>query len=207
MNKKNKISKLSKVVKTDFEGANSVKKFSTVVDSKIGFGTYIASYSKLFKCKIGKYCSISQKVQVVFGNHPTQNYVSTHPVFYSPKPPINFSFVNQLKFNEYKFTNKNEKYFVEIGNDVWIGYGALLMSGIHIGYGAIIAAGSVVTKDVPAYAIVGGVPAKIIKYRFNEEEIKFLTNLKWWDKDIEWIKEKAPLFENIKKMIEEIENE
>ena len=205
LNRKNKISKLSKLKRNEFEGANSVAKFSIIVDSKIGYATYINSYSKLFKCKIGRFCSISQKVQVVFGNHPTNDFVSTHPAFYTTRNQSNFSFVNKLKFEEYAFADKAKKYFIEIGNDVWIGYGVILKSGIHIGDGAIIAAGAVVTKDVPPYSIVGGVPAKVIKYRFNEEEIEFLNNLKWWNKEINWIEKKAPLFENIKKLREEIE--
>lgn len=205
-NKKNRISKLSKVVKSQFEGANSVSKFSTVVGSKVGLGTYIASYSKLFKCKIGRFCSIGQKVQIVFGNHPTHDFVSTHPFFYSTETQIGTSFIDKTKFNEFTFLNDNKDYFVEIGNDVWIGYNVLLMSGIHIGDGAIIAAGAVVTKDVPPYAIVGGVPAKVINYRFTEEEIEFLCDLKWWNKDIKWIIEKADLFDNIEKLREEIKN-
>ena len=83
------------------------------------------------------------------------------------------------------------------GNDVWIGSRATILGGVTIGHGAIIAAGAVVTKDVPPYAIVGGVPAKVIKYRFNEQQIEKLLSNPWWDKPIRWIKEHSQEFKDI----------
>ena len=85
---------------------------------------------------------------------------------------------------------------IVIGNDVWIGAQSILVSGIKIGDGAVIAANSVVTKDVPPYAIVGGSPAKVINYRFSEEIISELANLKWWDWDLAKIKKNRSFFEN-----------
>lgn len=197
LTEKNKISLLSKTRGTVFEGANSVKKFTCVVNSDIGFATYISSYSKIFNCKIGRYCSIGQKVQIVFGSHPTRKFVSTHPSFYSVNTATGFSYANKDIYDEYRYTDDNKKYFVEIGNDVWIGYNAVIMEGVHIGDGAVIAAGAVVTKDVAPYSIVGGVPARIIKYRFDEKDIEFLCKLKWWNKDVEWIKQYCSYFDNI----------
>lgn len=75
-----------------------------------------------------------------------------------------------------------------IGNDVWIGYEAVIMPGVHIGDGAIIGTRAVVTKDVPPYAIMGGVPARIIKYRFDDPAIQMLLKIKWWDWDIQKVK-------------------
>ena len=79
---------------------------------------------------------------------------------------------------------------------MWIGNNAIIKYGIKIGDGAIIGSGAMVTKDVEPYSIVGGVPAKIIKYRFTQEQIEFLLNFKWWDKDLDWLKKNKHLFEN-----------
>ncbi|WP_317620580.1 CatB-related O-acetyltransferase [Priestia megaterium] len=202
---RNKISKFSRVKNSEFEGANSVKKFCTILNSTIGYGSYISARCKLYNCKIGRYCSIAQKVEVVFGKHPTSKFVSTSPAFYSTNTPNNLSFSNENTFDEIEYIDENEKYFVEIGNDVWIGYGAIIMSGVKIGSGAVIAAGAVVTKDVAPYAVVGGVPANLIRYRFNEEDVSWLLKLKWWEQDLTWLKKHAKYFndiENLKKISE-----
>lgn len=204
---KSKISKLAYVKNTTLEGRNTVAKFSKVVDCHIGYGSYISSYSKVFKCYIGKYCSISQKVQVVFGNHPTSKFVSTYPAFYAKNTLSGLSFVNENKFEEYTYADKEKKWFVEVGNDVWIGYDVKIMSGVRIGNGSIIAAGSVVTKNVEPYSIVGGIPAKMIKKRFSDRDILFLEHLEWWNKDGSWIQNYADDFEDINRMKARIEHE
>ena len=102
----------------------------------------------------------------------------------------------------------DEQYFDEfgdnvcVGNDVWIGADSLLMDGVTIGDGAVVAARSVVTQDVPPYAIVGGTPAKLIRYRFDEETIESLGNLKWWDQELPWIQERVSLFRDVEELIE-----
>ena len=92
-----------------------------------------------------------------------------------------------------------------IGNDVWIGANVVIMNEISVGDGAVIGAGSIVTKDVPPYAIVVGSPARIIRYRFEKEEIEFLLNFRWWDKDSNWIKDNYLKFNNIKEFKKEFE--
>ena len=89
-----------------------------------------------------------------------------------------------------------------IGNDVWIGLNATILDGVTIGDGAIVAAGAVVTKDVPPYAVVAGVPAKIIKYRFTESQIDFLLKFRWWEKDRKWIQQNYKRFQDIESFIE-----
>lgn len=91
---------------------------------------------------------------------------------------------------------------IEIGNDCWICSNVFICGGVKIGDGAVVYAGAVVTKDVPPYAIVAGVPARIVRYRYDEETIKFLTDLKWWDRPIAWLKAHWMLMNDIDKLKE-----
>ncbi|MCZ4058018.1 CatB-related O-acetyltransferase [Pantoea sp. LMR881] len=136
------------------------------------------------KLSIGKFCSIAGEVVIILGNHRT-NTATTYPFKALRKywPGIRTERI------EDHITNGD----VEIGNDVWIGYRAVIMSGVKIGSGAIIAANSVVNKDVPPYAIVGGTPAKIIRYRHADEQIKALLKITWWDWSDEVIDSRLPI--------------
>ena len=98
-------------------------------------------------------------------------------------------------FEEYKFVD-DEKHFCVIGNDVWIREDVRIMGGVSIHDGAIIASGALVSKDVPPYAVCGGVPAKVIKYRFEKEEIDFLIKNPWWTKNMDWIEQNVSCFRN-----------
>ena len=186
------------------EGHNFLDRNSKLISSKLGYGSYIGHDSEFVHGSVGKYTCIGPRVTVIFGNHPTSTFVSIHPAFYSLKRQIGITYVDRQKFEEYKYVSASNHDFVVIGNDVWIGSDVKLMSGIRVGNGAVVASGAVVTSDVPPYAIVGGVPAKVIKYRFTEEEIKYLETLKWWDKGEEWIRQHSILFENISDMMKEI---
>lgn len=174
--------------------------------SSIGRGSYIGGGSKIEFARIGRFCSIAQNVTVIRGKHPSHDFVSTSPSFYSPKSPNGLSFVEGDKsiFDEYSWVDKNVS--IEIGNDVWIGQNACIMEGTTIGDGAIVAAGSYVVKSVPPYAIVGGVPAKIIRYRTSEDNIKKLLEVKWWDKEIDYLKEHCDDFTNFDKFLNNLED-
>jgi acetyltransferase-like isoleucine patch superfamily enzyme len=181
---------------TSFEGNNSVSYKTKIYKSLIGRGTYIGEENKFSRVEIGRFCSIGSRVRNVSGRHPVNIFVSTHPAFFSLEKQSGFSFTKQSKFEELKYV-KNSKYLTVIGNDVWIGDDVILLDGVTIGDGAIIGTGSVVTKDLEPYSVNVGVPAKKIKYRFNENEIEFLLSHKWWENDFNWIKENYSLFENI----------
>ncbi len=135
---------------------------------------------------IGHFCSIADDIEVYLGgNHYTQ-LVSSFPFGIVG----NQSFPNAIKIESNP--NLNGSYCkgdVIIGSDVWIGSHVTIMSGVKIGHGAVIAANSHIVKDVPPYAIVGGNPAAIIKYRFSETQIEKLLSIKWWDWDDEKINE------------------
>lgn len=138
---------------------------------------------------IGRFCSIATNLSIGYGNHNTQ-FVSTHPMFENVDLRWNENFHN-LKKNYGKWLEemgnisknmmKERNSSPVIGNDVWIGTGVFISRNVKIGDGAVIGAHSVVTKDVPPYAIVAGVPARVIRFRFNEYAIKKLCLLKWWD--------------------------
>lgn len=154
---------------------------------KTGIGTYgvqnitIQDYKQNTVLEIGNFCSIASNVTVLLGGNHRYNRITTFPF------NILYGFGENNPSDGYSNGN------VIIENDVWIGTGVSILSGITIGNGSIIAAGSHVIKDVPPYAIIGGNPGKVIKYRFDEETIEKLLKIKWWEWSLDKIKENANL--------------
>ncbi len=125
--------------------------------------------------RIGRYCSFAQNVYIFNANHPIER-ISQHPFFYNPALGI---------VDEENITRTP----LEIGNDVWIGQNAIIIPGVtRIGDGAVVAAGAIVTKNIPDFAIVGGCPAKVLRYRFSEEIQRKTRDSQWWNLDIEEIR-------------------
>lgn len=191
-------------LKTFVEDNVKIYHDTKILGSSVGRGTYIGWNSVLNNVRIGRFCSIAPFVEVVYGRHAVNEFVSSHPAFYSTVGQAGFSFVNETKFDEVSFADKDKVYRVNIGNDVWIGYGAKIMEGVTIGDGAIIGAGSIVTKNVEAYGIYVGIPAKKIKSRFDSSIIRKLMETQWWDKEFEWIDKNSDLFECPIRVIEAI---
>jgi acetyltransferase-like isoleucine patch superfamily enzyme len=178
--------------KCKFEGKNKIGPNTVFYSSSMGLHSYAGIHNKITNTKIGRFSSIGNYVEVTALTHPTHG-VSTHPAFYSVS--YRDGYADGDKANEVLMTDNHWQ--CEIGNDVWIGNHVLIRGGVKIGDGAVIAMGAVVTRDVPPYAIVGGVPATIIRYRFDPERIAMMMNLKWWDKDSAWIKKHADLFMDV----------
>lgn len=165
--------------------ANKIKNLAEEpkTDGRVFVGCYTYGVSSatvlLFKesdrVQIGKYCSFAYGVKIIASGEHNYRAVANFP-FYA-------HYLNQGP--EKDTFSKGE---IVIGNDVWIGARATILSGVNIGDGAVVAAGALVTKDVPPYAIVGGVPAKLLKYRFKQEIINDLLKIKWWDWNDDFIK-------------------
>ena len=184
--------------KSFFEGKNVINDNVTILSSHIGLCTYFASNSSFKKTKIGKFCAIGENIRTHLGIHPTEKHISIHPSFYSISNQSGFSLTKIQTFEEHRYIDSEKKYVCEIGNDVWIGNNVIIMDGVKIADGTVIASGSIVTKNTEPYSIVGGTPAKILKFRFNEVQINLLIKLKWWDWNFDKIQSNAHYFSDIK---------
>ena len=157
-----------------------------VSNSTMGDYSYVGRGTRVIHADIGKFCSIAGDVRIGMGTH-TIDKISSSPIFTEAHNSTKHQWTESSFAVPYKR--------VTIGNDVWIGTEAMIMGGVAIGDGAVVGAGAVVTKDVPPYAIVGGVPAKIIRYRFSEDVIKKLERLQWWTLDEKILKNNILLFQ------------
>lgn len=154
---------------------------------------YVLSFDRKSRLQIGNYVSIAPNVSFILSADHNLNHISTYP------------YKNKIIDGSLEGVSKGN---IIVGDDVWIGYGAIILSGVHIGQGAVIAAGAVVTNDVPEYAVVGGVPAKIINFRFEKPIRDYLSSFDFGGLTEEIIRDHSgDLYENIdKENIEKIRN-
>jgi len=180
---------------SSFLGENTVL-FQNVqiVSSTLDRYTYVQSNSKIYNSTIGPFCSIASDVTIGLAIHPT-DMVSTSPVFYDNTQPLPFFFTDKKLFTNYLPKTV-------LGADVWIGQGAMIKAGITVGVGAVIGAGEVVTRDIEPYSIVAGVPAQLIRKRFDEDICQRLYNSKWWTLEDQYLKDVAPYFNSPQKLLD-----
>ncbi len=171
--------------KTRFTKTTALGGHSRCYNVTIGTYSSIRDRGRAMNTVIGNYTVIAKDCEIGLGVHPT-NYLTCHSIFYKNSPwAFHPEWVKPVG-NIVRITN--------IGNDVWIGAKSMIMDGVTIGDGVIVAAGSVVTRDVPPFAVVGGAPAKVIKYRFPQEVIDRLEEIQWWNLPDEKITEVVDLF-------------
>ena len=185
---------LAVVRNSNIDKTAAIDKFTRFYDSSIGRYSYVGGSCIIVNTTIGKFCSIAQNSIIGGANHPT-DWVSTSPVFRKGENILGKT-LSELDYRAYEKTS--------IGNDVWIGEGAMVMTGCNIGNGAVIAARAVVTKDVEPYSIVAGIPAKEIRKRFEAEDIAYLQNLKWWDWSDQKLYSQGDAFNDLKKLRDRI---
>ncbi|KRL54342.1 hypothetical protein FD35_GL002682 [Furfurilactobacillus rossiae DSM 15814] len=188
---------------TVFEGKNSIDDNNVIANSTIGYGTFIGSHTRFIDVSIGRYSSIGDHVTVVLGSHPARTFVSTHPAFYSMKAQAGFTYARKQLFDDIKYVDEKEFISVKIGNDVWIGNSVNILNGVTVGDGAILAAGAVVTEDVKPYEIVGGVPAKQIRFRFSQKERDFLIKHPWFNEKPDVLAQHLESMKNVEKYLKE----
>ncbi len=179
---------LKAIKKSNIHKTSGVCAGCHIVESEMDRYSDIGYDCTVVKTKIGSFVSIGSNCRIGGADHTT-SWVSTSPVFNENKDHLS------KKFSRHQFKN------TAIGHDVWIGDCVLIKAGVEIGHGSVIGMGSVVKKNVPPYEIWAGNPAKFIKKRFDDEIIKSLLNVKWWDFSETKISEKALLFNDVERFI------
>lgn len=188
-----KKARLASIRRSVIDPTSKIESGSSFIDSSIGRNSFCGYDCEVYRAKIGAFVSIANRVVLGGARHPME-WVGMSPVFYAGRDSI------KTKYAKHVLPEPPE---IIIGNDVWIGHSAIVLSGVKIGNGAVVGAGSVVTKDVPAYAIVAGNPARILRYRFDDETIRRLEEIKWWNCDEDQLKSLGVLVQDVQRFLEE----
>jgi acetyltransferase-like isoleucine patch superfamily enzyme len=176
--------RLSAIYGSEIHPTSAVEGGSQVVNSRMDRHSFCGYDCVILNAEIGSFCSIADNVYIGGSAHPME-FVSTSPVFLSHRDSVKAKFARHAYFNLPRTT---------VGNDVWVGYGALVRAGVHIGNGAVVGMGAVVTRDVPPYCVVAGNPAKKIRDRFPEHIAQGLLKSAWWTYGDEELRRAALLF-------------
>ena len=183
-------------------GKNYLGKRTVLRNTEVGFGSYLNNGCDMTDTIIGKYTSIGTNVRTVLGSHPLNGQVALHPAFFSKSGAMGYTYVSEDNYEDFKYIDKDKKIQVVIGSDVWIGDDVRILGGNKIADGCVIGTGSIVTKDTVPYGIYAGVPAKLIRKRFDDDKIAALLEMKWWDKGEDFIKEHIEKFYDVNRLIE-----
>jgi len=192
------VGEFSRVYKSELMEYVKIDRNNFILSSTLGRFSYTENFTVIQSVEIGSFCSVSWGVSIGGGEHPLDRF-TTHDVLYNNR--YGFAVSDDKELDRYQ-----QK--CQLENDVWIGANSVIVRGVHIGNGAVVGAGSVVTRDVPDYAIVAGSPAKIIRYRFSDDVIGRLLSSKWWtlNPDI-LMKQVVPLrHERIEKFLDIVES-
>lgn len=183
------------IYKSSIHSTSKIEAGSEILYSSFDKHSFCGYNCELYHASIGSFCSIANGVVIGGGKHPL-NWVGMSPVFYEGKDSV------KAKFSRFK---REKPLVTYVGNDVWIGRNAIIKEGVNIGHGSVIGMGSVVTKDVLPYSIVGGNPARLIRMRFDSDTIDNLIKSEWWNmeehilvKVAENIKDPAAFLESVK---------
>lgn len=166
----------SAIIRSRLGGWTDIGPRVSIAESEVGDYTYFAGDASAIYAAIGKFCSIASHVRINPSNHPMWRVTQHHATYRR----VQYGLDRQ---DDEEFFNWRKASPVRIGHDVWLGHGVIVMPGVSIGTGAAVGSGAVVTKDLPPYAVAVGVPAKVIKYRFDGETVEKLLKSAWWDWD------------------------
>lgn len=183
--------RLVAVRSSSVHSTSKIEAGSTFYFSTMAKHSFCGYDCEILHADIGSFTSIANGVVIGGGRHPME-WVGMSPVFYEGRDSV------AAKFSKH---SREPPRRVVIGHDVWIGHSAILLPGVSVGDGAVVGAGSVVTKVVPPYAIVGGNPARHIRYRFSDEIIRRLLVMQWWSMDERRLRQLAPYFHDVEKFL------